>query len=95
MGVHLLAVEMYGGWVEKACETFECTCMQEASCGLSFQRSDGERQELFGRLSLILMRENTQVLSLSPPPPHTHTHMYGFDKLVHSKQISTKYIITQ
>ena len=50
----MLAVEMYGDWGENV-ETFECTCKRLAVGSASSEVM--VRQELFGRLSLFLMRK--------------------------------------
>ena len=58
--IPLALEEMYGGWGEKAWETFEHTCKRLAVGSSS--REVMVRQELFGRLSLTLMRENTHAI---------------------------------
>ena len=47
-----LVVETYGGWGVRACETDWLWAHNEVAM----------RQELFGRLSLVLMRQNTQAI---------------------------------
>ena len=49
------AVETYGGWGEKACETFKRTCKRLAVGSASNEVA--VRQELFGRLSLVLIAQ--------------------------------------
>ena len=57
-----LAVETYGAWGEEACNAFSCIAMREAiltNCSKSQVLGD-----LYGRLSIVLVRANARAISL-------------------------------
>ena len=55
-----LAAETYCGWGEKAQEMFNCISMSLAVGSASCEA--GVRQDMYGRLSLTLVRENAKAI---------------------------------